>query len=221
MDSAFDFTNPNIYHANATLGGGVLGGSIAGLEYDENGNIKGFSPQNFALGFASGALASKGLQTSIKRLEKFAKTSPRAKELLEKIHIKNDIIPIKNKEKTLLNKDFRIFKTLKKYKVDNLKMLNQNEYSNFIDTILTHKDFKNAPNIVKIATLDDGLQKALGFNNGEVFLMKNNLSHFRPERKRSFNQNLSIDTIKAFPQIIKTAQEAYIDRINKKFFYNT
>ncbi|MGX2973414.1 hypothetical protein, partial [Helicobacter sp. T3_23-1059] len=26
----FDSSNPNIYHANATLGGGVLGGSVAG-----------------------------------------------------------------------------------------------------------------------------------------------------------------------------------------------
>ncbi|MGX2973400.1 ADP-ribosyltransferase-containing protein, partial [Helicobacter sp. T3_23-1059] len=39
----FDSSNPNIYHANATLGGGILGGSVAGVEYDENGNIKGFS----------------------------------------------------------------------------------------------------------------------------------------------------------------------------------
>ncbi|MGX3046011.1 ADP-ribosyltransferase-containing protein [Helicobacter sp. T3_23-1056] len=85
----FDSSNPNIYHANATLGGGVLGGSIAGLEYDENGNATGFSPQNFALGFASGALASKGLQTSIKRLEKFANKNPKAKALLERIKTKH------------------------------------------------------------------------------------------------------------------------------------
>ncbi|MGX3046117.1 ADP-ribosyltransferase-containing protein [Helicobacter sp. T3_23-1056] len=78
----FDSSNPNIYHANATLGGGVLGGSIAGLEYDENGNIKGFSPQNFALGFASGALASKGLQNDITK--KYAKiTSQKIKNNLQ------------------------------------------------------------------------------------------------------------------------------------------
>ncbi|MGX3046147.1 LPD3 domain-containing protein, partial [Helicobacter sp. T3_23-1056] len=82
-------SNPNIYHANATLGGGVLGGSIAGLEYDENGDIKGFNPQNFALGFASGALASKGLQTSAKRLEKLANRNPKAKALLERIKTKH------------------------------------------------------------------------------------------------------------------------------------
>ncbi|MGX3045987.1 LPD3 domain-containing protein [Helicobacter sp. T3_23-1056] len=85
----FDSSNPNIYHANATLGGGVLGGSIAGLEYDENGDIKGFNPQNFALGFASGALASKGLQTSAKRLEKLANRNPKAKALLERIKTKH------------------------------------------------------------------------------------------------------------------------------------
>lgn len=151
-------------------------------------------------------------------LAKQAHTNPSAKAILEKIHIKSDIILLKNKEKTLQNKDFRIFKTLKKYKVDNLKMLNQNEYSSFIDTILIHKDFKNAPNIVKIATLDKDLQKASQLDNGEVFLTKNNLSHFRPERKSNFNQNLDIDTIKNFPQIISNAKVAYIDRINKNFF---
>ena len=214
----FDGNNPNIYYSNPHIGAGILGGSYAGLETDENGEINGFNPQKFALGFASGAGLSKGLQLSAKRLEKLASTNKRAKRLLDKVEFKNDKIALKNKDKTLLNVDFRIFKTLRKYKVDNLKMLNQNEYSNFIDTILTHKDFKNAPNIVKIATLNYDLQKALGLNNGEVFLIKNNLSHFRPERKRSFNQDLGIDTIKTFPTIIKNAQEAYIDRINQNFF---
>ncbi|MGX3046016.1 putative barnase/colicin E5 family endoribonuclease [Helicobacter sp. T3_23-1056] len=63
----------------------MLGGSIAGLEYDENGNATGFSPQNFALGFASGALGSKSLQF----LAKKAQTNPKAKALLERIKTKH------------------------------------------------------------------------------------------------------------------------------------
>ncbi|MGX3046158.1 PBECR2 nuclease fold domain-containing protein [Helicobacter sp. T3_23-1056] len=63
----------------------MLGGSIAGVEYDENGNATGFSPQNFALGFASGVLGSKSLQF----LAKKAQTNPKAKALLERIKQKH------------------------------------------------------------------------------------------------------------------------------------
>lgn len=113
----FEATNPNIYHSSSTAGGGVLGGTIAGVERDEEGNIIGFSPQNFALGFASGAAGAKALSKiahsktaqnlankanqnlanskaitlSQKSIQKLA-TNPRAKAVLDKIKSKNDII---------------------------------------------------------------------------------------------------------------------------------
>ncbi|MGX2973326.1 LPD3 domain-containing protein, partial [Helicobacter sp. T3_23-1059] len=45
--------------------------------------------QKFLAGFASGALASKGLQISTKRLEKLVKTNPRAKALLKRMQAKH------------------------------------------------------------------------------------------------------------------------------------
>ena len=55
-------TSPNIMYANPKhLGAGILSGSAAGIETDENGNIVGFNPQNFVLGLIGGSVASKAV----------------------------------------------------------------------------------------------------------------------------------------------------------------
>ena len=87
------------YYSNLHIRAGLLGGSYAGLETDEQGNINGFNPQNFALGFASGAGLSKGLQLSTKRLEKLASKHPKAKALLDKLKPKIDIMPKSKQDK--------------------------------------------------------------------------------------------------------------------------
>ena len=97
--NTFDGNNPNIYYSNPHIGAGILGGSYAGLERDEQGNINGFNPQKFALGFASGAGLSKGLQLSTKRLEKLAIKHSRAKALLDKLKPKIDIMPKSKQDK--------------------------------------------------------------------------------------------------------------------------
>ncbi|MGX2973451.1 hypothetical protein, partial [Helicobacter sp. T3_23-1059] len=40
--------------------------SVAGVEYDENGNIKGFSPEKFLAGFIAGGITSKATQAALK-----------------------------------------------------------------------------------------------------------------------------------------------------------
>ena len=89
------------YYSNLHIGAGLLGGSYAGLERDEQGNINGFNPQNFALGFASGAGLSKGLQLSTKRLEKLASKHPKAKALLDRIQGKHALSPNATKAQNL------------------------------------------------------------------------------------------------------------------------
>lgn len=49
----FNESSPNIFHSNPHAGAGLLGGSVAGVEQDENGNIT-FSPEKFALGLLGG-----------------------------------------------------------------------------------------------------------------------------------------------------------------------
>ena len=48
------------------IGAGLLTGGIAGTERDENGNIKGFSPEKFLAGFIAGGIASKATQAALK-----------------------------------------------------------------------------------------------------------------------------------------------------------
>ena len=70
--------------SNAHLGSGLVGGSVSGIESDENGNLT-FSPEKFALGFLGGVMSSK----SIERLAK----NPKARAVMERIYLKKDIMP--------------------------------------------------------------------------------------------------------------------------------
>lgn len=80
----FNESSPNIYQSNAHLGSGLIGGSVAEIESDENGNLT-FSPEKFALGLLGGAMSSK----SIERLAK----NPKARAVMERIYLKKDIMP--------------------------------------------------------------------------------------------------------------------------------
>ncbi|WP_104719348.1 PBECR2 nuclease fold domain-containing protein [Helicobacter pullorum] len=63
----FNEASPNIYQSNAHIGSGLVSGTLAGVERDENGNIIGFDPSKFALGFLGGAVGSKGVQVMAKK----------------------------------------------------------------------------------------------------------------------------------------------------------
>ena len=52
--------------ANPHIGSGLVSGTLAGVETDEQGNIIGFDPAKFALGFLGGAVGSKGIATIYK-----------------------------------------------------------------------------------------------------------------------------------------------------------
>lgn len=49
------------------IGTGLASGTLAGVETDEQGNIIGFNPEKFALGFLGGAVGSKGVQVMAKK----------------------------------------------------------------------------------------------------------------------------------------------------------
>ena len=63
----FNEASPNIYQSNAHIGSGLVSGTLAGVERDENGNIVGFDPSKFVLGFLGGAVGSKGVQVMAKK----------------------------------------------------------------------------------------------------------------------------------------------------------
>ena len=62
----FNENSPNIFYSNSHIGTGLASGTLAGLETDEEGNVIGFNPSKFALGFLSGAVGSKGIATIYK-----------------------------------------------------------------------------------------------------------------------------------------------------------
>ncbi|EAJ1231373.1 hypothetical protein YY92_01150 [Campylobacter fetus] len=65
----------NKVFANEHIGGGLVGGTLNGVETDENGNIS-FDPAKFALGFLAGA----GGVAGIKRANKFLTDNPQFKQ---------------------------------------------------------------------------------------------------------------------------------------------
>lgn len=60
--SYFNAQSPNILHSNEIWGGGLAGGTLNGLETDENGNIIGFDPAKFVAGFIAGAVGTKAVK---------------------------------------------------------------------------------------------------------------------------------------------------------------
>ena len=58
--------NENILQSNPHLGAGLVGGVLNGLETDEEGNITGFDPAKFAMGFLGGAIGSKAVSSAYK-----------------------------------------------------------------------------------------------------------------------------------------------------------
>ena len=75
----FNEASPNIYQSNAHTGAGLVSGTLAGVERDENGNIIGFDPSKFALGFLGGAVGSKAVSQGFKVI----KDNPQLKEALK------------------------------------------------------------------------------------------------------------------------------------------
>ncbi|EQB3613442.1 PBECR2 nuclease fold domain-containing protein, partial [Campylobacter upsaliensis] len=61
--------NSEKLHSNPHLGAGLVGGTLNGVEQDENGNLS-FDPVKFAMGFLGGAAGSKAVWIGFKHLEK-------------------------------------------------------------------------------------------------------------------------------------------------------
>lgn len=61
--SYFNAQSPNILYSNEIWGGGLAGGTLNGLETDEDGNIIGFDPAKFVAGFIAGATGTKAVKS--------------------------------------------------------------------------------------------------------------------------------------------------------------
>ncbi|EAK4448431.1 hypothetical protein CYI58_02280, partial [Campylobacter upsaliensis] len=68
-DESIAQKSDNIYHSNPHLGAGLVGGTLNGVEQDENGNLS-FDPVKFAMGFLGGSGGSFALKKGFQILEK-------------------------------------------------------------------------------------------------------------------------------------------------------
>ncbi|EAH5546559.1 DUF3519 domain-containing protein, partial [Campylobacter upsaliensis] len=68
-DESIAQKSDNIYHSNPHLGAGLVGGTLNGVEQDENGNLS-FDPVKFAMGFLGGSVGSFALKKGFQILEK-------------------------------------------------------------------------------------------------------------------------------------------------------
>ncbi|EAL52326.1 conserved hypothetical protein [Campylobacter upsaliensis RM3195] len=72
----FNEKSENIYYSNPHLGAGLVGGSLNGVEQDEEGNLS-FDPAKFAMGFLGGTIGSKAVSKGIEwRANKVKKAYP-------------------------------------------------------------------------------------------------------------------------------------------------
>ena len=110
---------------------------------------------------------------------------------------------------------------LKNNEIQKLKKITQREYEIFVDDVLSGdmQKLKKAQNIIYVADISHDLIHLLRIDKAtKTYLRKNDLHHFRPERKAKYNQSVEKDIIKQLPLIVESAKVAYIDTEHKNFF---
>ena len=146
----FNDSSPNIFQSSPHAGAGLLGGSAAGVEQDENGEWH-FSPEKFALGLLGGSAGSIAISKAKNTLKSKAKMQGQKVEIA---------IP---KEKD--------FKTLK---------LESESYLNSLkDTTITNKETGMQATIARKGTKEiiSNVKKSVanGFSFNEHFAVASNL----------------------------------------------
>ncbi|WP_213273582.1 DUF3519 domain-containing protein, partial [Campylobacter vulpis] len=68
-EGSFKLNEANVFSSNPLLGAGLVGGTLNGVEQDEEGNLS-FDPVKFVAGFLGGSLGSKAVSMGFRHLEK-------------------------------------------------------------------------------------------------------------------------------------------------------
>ncbi|MGX2973158.1 ADP-ribosyltransferase-containing protein [Helicobacter sp. T3_23-1059] len=233
----FDSSNPNIYHANATLGGGILGGSVAGLEYDENGNIKGFSPERFLAGFIAGGITSKATQAALKSpklRQKALDFSQKAGEIITHT-LKESNLPKHAQEalqialgkrlanaldsRAWINEPKEAIKSLSKNAQDLLDKEQQAIYG------VVYKGEHSATIYKDLAKIDEALKNTIALNKGYHNLHSDRgrgathiKLHLEPYSEGYLSQNEMLDLGKNIREYINTYGSPFIDKRGARIY---
>lgn len=100
---------------------------------------------------------------------------------------------------------------LTKEQLEALPLATPQEYGEFLEKI-AQKDYQNAPEILKIATLNNNLQELINNNHSAgVFITRARVGHISEARKSEYGQALTLEEQKQIPEVIAQAKEAYAD----------
>ncbi len=131
-----------------------------------------------------------------------------------KLHIKKEhgweVLP-NGKEYEL--KEYNAHKSSKAVR----KITPQSEFDDFVEKLF-NSDYRNAPSVVRLPKMNKGLLLSLGIKDNTQFIFKARYAHISPGRKASEGQAMTKEEYKEIPEIIKNANNAYIDKEKGNFF---
>ncbi|EJQ4637340.1 hypothetical protein NZT69_001190 [Campylobacter upsaliensis] len=220
--SYFNEKSDNIYHSNPHLGAGLVGGTLNGVEQDENGNLS-FDPVKFAMGFLGGSGGSKAVWIGFKHLEK----NPELKEKIinELAHTLAQGFEKAREKYSLLNllEPRYIVKNEKGRKIQAKTMLKEleREQNKNLQNII-RQNLQNLPLNNKPLELSEKQVKLLINRFANARNLKEHLNTRADNRKELYA--LLNDTLEN-PQIhfIKEGRDKYVKRykgdVNEPYFY--
>ncbi|ECP5134921.1 hypothetical protein FT758_00850 [Campylobacter upsaliensis] len=220
--SYFNEKSDNIYHSNPHLGAGLVGGTLNGVEQDENGNLS-FDPVKFAMGFLGGSVGSFALKKGFQILEK----NPELKEKIinELAHTLAQGFEKAREKYPLLNllEPRYIVKNEKGRKIQAKTMLKEleREQNKNLQNII-RQNLQNLPLNNKPLELSEKQVKLLINRFANARNLKEHLNTRADNRKELYA--LLNDTLEN-PQIhfIKEGRDKYVKRykgdVNEPYFY--
>ena len=108
-------------------------------------------------------------------------------------------------------------KTTSKYNNDTLEtlpMTTQSEFNAFIQAV-ANKEYKNIPEVLKIAQLPNNIKNAINpENSGFVYITRAKAAHISISRKGKYNQALRLDEQIEIPHVIQNTRDVYTDDRN-------
>ncbi|ENM4797002.1 hypothetical protein AB7U96_001255, partial [Campylobacter upsaliensis] len=220
--SYFNEKSDNIYHSNPHLGAGLVGGTLNGVEQDENGNLS-FDPVKFAMGFLGGSVGSFALKKGFQILEK----NPELKEKIinELAHTLAQGFEKAREKYSLLNllEPRYIVKNEKGRKIQAKTMLKEleREQNKNLQNII-RQNLQNLPLNNKPLELSEKQVKLLINRFANARNLKEHLNTRADNRKELYA--LLNDTLEN-PQIhfIKEGRDKYVKRykgdVNEPYFY--
>lgn len=112
--------------------------------------------------------------------------------------------------------ELRTHNRLKEDDIRNLEVISDEDFSDIIDSMLLN-DYRHIPNVIRLPNIRGDLAEKLGLEKDAAFVMKNGISHIRPDRKGSYGQAFSDEEYRMIPKVMRNAIFAVVDRYFKNF----